>query len=83
MQKLLEYITRELTGNEKIEVAMETLDPSSDSGQVHVYTIKAPKEVMGILIGKSGRTIRAIRALARARAIKDNESISVELQEIA
>lgn len=77
MQKLLEYITREITGNEKIEVATET------SENVNVYTIKAPKEVMGILIGKSGRIIRAIRALARARAIKENENISVELQEVA
>ena len=77
MQKLLEYITREITGNDKIEVGMETLD------SVNVYTITAPKDVMGILIGKSGRTIRAIRALARARAIKENENISVELQEVA
>lgn len=76
MQKLLEYITREITGNEKIEVGMETQE------SVNIYTIKAPKEVMGILIGKSGRTIRAIRALARARAITDNEHISVELQEV-
>lgn len=82
MQKLLEYITREITGNEKIEVGMESLDPSSNSG-LNIYTIKAPKEVMGILIGKSGRTIRAIRSLARARAIKENENISVELQEVA
>ncbi len=76
MQNLLKYITREITGNKKIEVAMET------SENVNVYTIKAPKDVMGILIGKSGRTIRAIRALARTRAIKDNENISVELQEV-
>lgn len=76
MQKLLEYITREITGNEKIEVSVASQDT------INIYTINAPKDVMGILIGKEGRTIRAIRALARARAIKDNEQISVELQEI-
>lgn len=75
MIDLLEYIARGITENSKVSVKEST------SEGIHVYTIHAPKEVMGILIGKEGRTIRAIRLLARARAIKEQASIRVELEE--
>lgn len=75
MIELLEYITQTLTGNKDIKVEKDT------SGDLVIYTIKAPKEVMGLLIGKSGRTINAIRILARARAITDQERIALRLEE--
>ena len=34
---------------------------------------------MGLVIGKGGRTIRSIRSLVRAKAIKDGVRIRVEL----
>lgn len=75
MIELLEYITQTLTGNKDIKVEKDT------SGDLVIYTIKAPKEVMGLLIGKGGRTINAIRTLARARAITDSEKIALRLEE--
>lgn len=77
MEKLLEFISQEITGNKKIKVE------KTDSGDLKIYTIRAPKKVMGLLIGKQGRTIRAIRALAHARAIVDQESAAVRLEEVA
>lgn len=76
MIDLLEYIARGITENNQVSVREST------SEGIHIYTIHAPKEVMGILIGKEGRTIRAIRLLARARAIKEQVSIRVELEEV-
>lgn len=75
MIELLEYITQTLTGNKDIKVEKDA------SGDLVIYTIKAPKEVMGLLIGKGGRTINAIRTLARARAITDQEKIALRLEE--
>ncbi|TSC89473.1 MAG: UPF0109 protein [Microgenomates group bacterium Gr01-1014_5] len=75
MKKLLEYISRSLTENEEIQVQVQEQDGAK------AYTIVAPKEVMGILIGKEGKTIRAIRALARARAIVDQEKVFINLLE--
>lgn len=75
MEKLLEFITREITGKKGIKVE------KTNSGDLKIYLITAPKEVMGILIGKEGRTIRAIRALARARATVDKEAVAVRLEE--
>lgn len=77
MQELLEYLTQEITGNSQIKVQQ------TDSGDLQIYTITAPKEVMGILIGKDGKTIRAIRSLARARAIVDQIKVAVKLEESA
>lgn len=75
MEKLLEFLVEQITGK---KVPIE----KTDSEGLEVYTIKPPKELMGILIGKGGRTIRAIRALARTRAIVDNKAISVQLEEV-
>lgn len=75
MLNLLEYLVRQVTGNDQIEVTV------SENEGVNTYTVHAPKEVMGLLIGKEGKTIRAIRALARARAIIDQEKVFVNLEE--
>ncbi len=75
MKQLLEYITRSLTENDDIQIQVQEQDGAK------AYTIVAPKSVMGILIGKEGKTIRAIRALARARAIVDQEKVFVNLLE--
>lgn len=75
MKDLLEYITKNITGEKKITV------DESEAESVYQYVIKAPKDVMGLLIGKEGRTIRAIRSLARARAIVDQVNINVNLEE--
>ncbi|OGZ36765.1 MAG: hypothetical protein A3D38_00390 [Candidatus Portnoybacteria bacterium RIFCSPHIGHO2_02_FULL_40_23] len=75
MKQLLEYISRSLTENEDIQIQVQEQDGAK------AYTIVAPKDVMGILIGKEGKTIRAIRALARARAIVDQEKVFINLLE--
>jgi len=48
---------------------------------VQVYTINVNTDDMGLIIGKQGRTIRSIRDLAKAKAIKDNVRIRIELHE--
>lgn len=53
----------------------------SKEGDIFIYNIKVAKEDMGIIIGKEGRTIRSIRNLAQAKAIKDKVRIQIELFE--
>lgn len=77
MIELLEYIARTITGDKDITVERDS------SGDLVIYTIKAPKIVMGLLIGKGGRTINAIRNLAKARAITDQERIALRIEEIS
>lgn len=76
MLNLLKHLTQSLTGQ---EIPVE----EQESEGILVYTIKPPQEVMGILIGKGGKTIRAIRSVARARAIVDQTRVNIALEETA
>lgn len=40
----------------------------------------APEEV-GLVIGKSGKVIRALRNLVRVKAMKENRMVNVEIEE--
>lgn len=75
MYELLEFITKNITGSESIEIN------ETENDGVITYQIIAPKEVMGLLIGKEGKTVRAIRSLAKARAIIDNTKINLIIEE--
>lgn len=75
MKKLLEYLCEQVTGN--LEVKIE----ETQAEDTFTYTIHAPKEVMGLLIGKGGKTIRAIRSLSKARAIVEQKRVMVQLAE--
>ncbi|WP_295255232.1 KH domain-containing protein [Veillonella sp.] len=48
-------------------------------GDVEVYEVHVAPEDMGKVIGKRGRIAKAIRAVAKAAAIKENKKISVDI----
>jgi len=50
-------------------------------GNGYIYNITVNPDDMGLVIGKEGRTIKSVRALAKSKAIKDGVMISVELIE--
>jgi predicted RNA-binding protein YlqC (UPF0109 family) len=76
MKEFLEYIIKEIvTKPESIQV-----DEIKEDG-LFIYKIHAAEEDMGLLIGKEGRTIKSIRNMAKAKAIKDDVRISVILEE--
>ena len=75
MEELLTFIVAQITGNPP-----QSID-QSENEEMTTYTITVPKEYMGILIGKEGRVISAIRTLARVRAAKEGKRVNVELQE--
>jgi predicted RNA-binding protein YlqC (UPF0109 family) len=76
MKEFLEYIIKEIvTKPEAIEIN------EVREGGMFIYKIQAAEEDMGLLIGKEGRTIKSIRNMAKAKAIKDDVRISVVLEE--
>ncbi|MBU0534765.1 MAG: KH domain-containing protein [Patescibacteria group bacterium] len=76
MKEFLEYIIKEIvTKPESIEI-----DEGKEGG-IFIYKIRAAEEDMGLLIGKEGRTIKSIKNMAKAKAIKDDVRISVILEE--
>lgn len=76
MKVFIKYIVQQIVSQpDQIEV-----DEVNENG-VFIYTISAAKEDMGTLIGKEGRNIKSIRNMAKAKAIKDDIRISVNIKE--
>lgn len=76
MKDLLNYIVTNLVT--KPEAVL--IDEQSDSGNVTLTLTVDPSD-MGLIIGKGGQTIRAIRKLLTARAIAENIRVNLTLVE--
>jgi len=76
MLEFIEYIVKQISTKPK-----ETNVTEVKEGDIYVYNITAASEDMGILIGKEGRTIRSIRNMAIAKAIKDNIKIQINIED--
>lgn len=78
MKEVLRYILEnilDLAENESIEVSED------DQNGVLILKAKVPKDKMGIVIGKNGKTINAIKNILKIKAIKENMRIDVEVVE--
>lgn len=74
MNDLLEYIIRPLlTKPDDLRIS-QTQDQYGT-----LYTVGVSPEDTGIVIGKEGKVIRAIRAAARVRATCDQTRVSIQL----
>ena len=75
MRELLEFLARELVDDPD---AVEVTEGSDERGPV--LTLRVAQEDMGKVIGKGGRTARAIRAVVRAAATRQGvRSVFVEI----
>ena len=74
MQDVLSSIAKTLVDQpEKVQVAQS----SSQGGTV--LTITVPREERGKLIGRQGRTVRALRTLVHAASLKTGTHMSLEI----
>ncbi|OGE30675.1 hypothetical protein A3C59_03095 [Candidatus Daviesbacteria bacterium RIFCSPHIGHO2_02_FULL_36_13] len=76
MKDLLSYIATSLVT--KPEAVL--IDEHTDGGNVNLTLTVDPTD-MGLIIGKSGATIRAIRKLLTVRAIAENVRVNLQLSE--
>jgi hypothetical protein len=74
VKELLEYIARELVENPD---AVEVNEVHDDRGILLQLTVDP--EDMGKVIGKGGRTARAIRQVVKAAAIREEVHAAVEI----
>lgn len=74
---LLFIVTNLVTNPDAVSVEEET-----EEGNVNLFLTVDPSD-MGLIIGKSGQTIRAIRKLLTVRAIAENVRINLQLSEPA
>ena len=75
MKQLLDHILSSLTPEGSYQIAEEVNDDRFD------YIISLDPENMGMIIGKGGRTIRAIRNLLKIRATLEKKLVNVTIAE--
>lgn len=76
MKTLLEFLVKSIVEKpEKAKIKEAEKEGFSE------YLIKVAPEDMKIVIGKNGQTIRAIRILAKTKAIKQKKRVNIKLEE--
>lgn len=74
MKEIVEFIVKQFVTNpDAVEVTEEDQD-----GYLNILLKVAPED-MGLTIGKSGQTIKAIRRLLTIKAIADGVRVNLEL----
>ena len=74
MKDLLELIVKQLVDNPD-DVAVNEISGE----QTCVFELRVNKGDLGKVIGKQGRTARAIRTLLSAAAVKDSKRVMLEI----
>lgn len=76
MKDLLNYIVTNIVTKPESVI----IDEQRQDGDVSLNLTVDPSD-MGIIIGKNGQTIRAIRKLLTVRAIAENVRVNLQLNE--
>ena len=75
MNDLVQFLARALV-DEPDAVTVESFE--EDDGTV-VYEVTVAEDDVGKIIGRSGRTVNALRAVARAAAVRDGRRVLVDI----
>ena len=75
MNDLVEFIARALVDDPE-GVTVESFE--EDDGTV-VYEITVAEDDVGKIIGRSGRTVNALRAVVRAAAVREGRRVLVDV----
>lgn len=76
MKELLEYLLKGLLPDAKFDVV------ETDEGEGKItYTIKTAPENIGLIIGKGGHMIKALRNLLKVRATLEKKAVFLNVEE--
>lgn len=75
MRDLIEFLLEGITGGKTFSV-----EEKSEEGLIN-YVISAKPGDIGLIIGKGGKTIRAIRNLMKVRATLEKKAINISVNE--
>lgn len=73
MEELVNYIVKESTGIDDVEILTEEEDERI------IYLIKVPEESIGLVIGKNGNTIKTLRKLLKIRATLEGKRVDLRV----
>ncbi len=75
MEDLLKFLVHGITGSEVIKIESE-----ENNGFIN-FRIVSPKEFVGLIVGKSGKTIKSIRNIVKVRATLEKRAIGITVEE--
>ena len=76
MKDFIEYLLKQIvTKPDQINIS------ETDEEGLKIYKINVATEDMGTVIGREGHTVKSIRDLVRAKAIKDNVRVRVVVED--
>ncbi|MFC1625453.1 KH domain-containing protein [Patescibacteria group bacterium] len=75
MKKLIEYILGKILGKGEFNLK------EAVEGEHTSYTITTKPENIGIVIGKGGSTIKALRNILKVKATLEKKSVSLNVEE--
>jgi len=75
MRKLLEFLLEGMADTDKFFIEERKED------DILTFLIHAEPEVIGLIIGKKGRTIKSIRNLLKVRATLEKKAVGVSVVE--
>ena len=78
MKKLLEFLLKAIVDHPDDVVVEEKEE--EEEGQLNL-NLQANPEDIKIIIGKNGRTIKALRELLKMRAIKEKRKVNLNLNQ--
>jgi uncharacterized protein len=75
VNELVEFLARALV-DDPDAVSVESFE--EDDGTI-VYEVTVAEDDVGKIIGRSGRTVNALRAVVRAAAVRDGRRVLVDV----
>ena len=77
MKELIEFIAKSLVENPDAVTISEEIDEDGST----LIKLAAAQEDMGRIIGKQGRTAKAMRTLLNAKATRENKRATLQIME--
>ncbi len=74
MKDLLVFMLKGLLGDEKFDIA-----ETEEEGRI-LYTIKTAPENVGLIIGKGGHMIHALRNVLKVRATLEKTAVNLQVE---
>ncbi len=75
MKDLLTYLIKNIAGDD-----FEIKEEEVDGGRVN-FEVKADPSIIGLIIGKAGKTIKMLRKILSIRAVIESKSVNISVVE--
>lgn len=75
MKDLIKFLVQNITNSTDFKVE------ETESERGTVFAVKAKPEIIGLIIGKGGKTIKNIRRIASIRGVIENKAVNINVSE--